>query len=113
MGAKDEARGREVADPLEELTLALGHVNGRPGPFGEVGDAAEVVPVAVRDQDRDAARFHLGQLEADRAGVRARIDDHRLGRSGTADEVAVRPDRAEGKLPDVQAHGWLSLATEE
>ena len=74
--------------------------------LGEVGDGEQVVPVAVRDQNRDAARPHLGEPQPDRRGIAARIDDDRLPRAPLgADEVAVRPDRAQHVLFDVGRHG--------
>ena len=99
-----DARRRVVVHVLEKHTLVLGHVHRRAGSLGQVGDAAEVVPVAVRDEDRDALGPALGQLEPDLGRVRARIDDDRLGRAGVADEVAVRPDRAELEARDVKGH---------
>ena len=53
----------------------LGHVDRRAGPLGEVGDAAEVVEVPVRDEDRRAGRAHSARARA--AGRRRR----RPGRS--------------------------------
>ena len=103
-GAERDARRRVVVDLLEQLPLVLGHVHRRAGSLGEVGDAAEVVPVAVRDQDRGALGPALRQLEPDLGRVRARVDDDRLGRAGVADEVAVRPDRAELEARDVKGH---------
>ena len=93
--AQADARRHVVVHVLEEDALVLGHVHGRAGSLGEVGDAAEVIPVAVGDEDRDAARAAPGQLEPDLRGVRARVDDDRVGAPRPADEVAVRPDRAE------------------
>jgi RNA polymerase-binding transcription factor DksA len=52
--------------------------------------------MAVRDQDREALRARARELEAKQCGVGARIDDNRFGRcSLCADDVTVRPDRAE------------------
>ena len=96
---------RVVVHLLEEHALVLGHVHGRAGSLGQVGDAAEVIPVAVGDQDRDALALpRLRQLEPDLGRIRARVDDDRLGRAGVADEVAVRPDRAELEARDVKGH---------
>ncbi len=55
---------REVRVLLEQGALALGHPDGRAGALGEVGDAAEVVEVAVRDQDRGAGRAACGPARA-------------------------------------------------
>ena len=58
---------RERGRVLEQRALAAGHVDRRAGALGEVGDAAEVVAVAVRDQDRGAARAERGELEPELA----------------------------------------------
>ena len=67
--AAGHADGRELRVALEPVALALGHVDRRAGALGEVGDAAEVVEVPVRDQDRRAARAAAGRA---RAGARPR-----------------------------------------
>ena len=45
------------------VPFPLGHVDGRSGALGQPGDADEVVPVAVRDEDRGAARAHATRAE--------------------------------------------------
>ena len=72
-------RPHRASGPFERGPLVLGHVDGRAGSLGEVGDAAEVIPVRVRDQDRRAARAQAGELEAQGRGVAARVDDGGLG----------------------------------
>ena len=103
-GRSVDARRDEVVHPLEQHPLVLGHVHGRARPLRQVGDAAEVIPVPVRDEDRGAAGAEARELEPDLGRVAARIDDDRLVRAGPPDEVAVRPDRAELEARDVQAH---------
>jgi hypothetical protein len=63
VAARDDARWHEVREVLKQRALAFGHVDGGVGALGEVGDAAEVVPVAVRDQDRGAASAGARELE--------------------------------------------------
>jgi len=76
---------------LECEPLAGRHVNRSAGALGQVGDADEVVPVSVRDENRGAASAHAGELKPDLGGVAARVDDHRLRRAAVgADGVAVR-----------------------
>ena len=100
----------EAVDVLEQRSLVLGHVHRRAGSLGQIGDAAEVVPVAVRDQDRHALRPRARQLEAKLRRVSAGIDDDRLGRvAARADDVAVRPDRSDLVTIDGKAHGVVSL----
>ena len=88
--------GEEVLRAFEDLRLDGRHVHRGAGALGEVGDAAEVVVVRVRDQDRRAARAAPCELESQLGRVAARIDDDGLGALVTGpDDVAVRPDRAE------------------
>ena len=56
--------GREAVRVLEQRALALGHVHRRARAVGEVGDADEVIPVAVRHEDRDAPRSEACEHEA-------------------------------------------------
>ena len=103
--AAGRAGGREVRVLLEQGALALGHPDGRAGALGQVGDAAEVVEVAVRDQDPGAGRAHAGELETQVGRVAARVDHGRLGRAaGDADDVAVGLERAEPVRVDDDAH---------
>ena len=74
--AGDDARRREVGEVLEQRALALGHVDRCAGALGEVGDAAEVVPVPVRDQDRGAASAERARARAE-ARRRRRRDRRR------------------------------------
>ena len=97
--------GANCGVPLEPVALALGHVDRRAGALREVGDAAEVVEVAVRDQDRGARRAAPGELQPQLGGVAARVDDDRLRRAAVgADDVAVRLERPERVAVDDEAH---------
>ena len=81
-------------------------MDGRASRLGEVGDAAEVVPVAVRNQDRNANGAESGQLALELDRVAAGIDDDRFRRRRRLpDDVAIRPDRAELVAIDREAHG--------
>ena len=44
--------GKLVAGTLEQLPLGRRHVHGRAGRLGELGDPADVIHVAVGDEDR-------------------------------------------------------------
>ena len=46
----------EVVRALETLPLGRWRVHGRAGRLGELGHARDVVEIAVRDEDRGAAR---------------------------------------------------------
>jgi hypothetical protein len=59
--------------------------------------------VAVRDEDGGAACTDVLELEKDPRRLPAGIDDDRFRRAGPPDDVAVRPDRFDGKLNDVEA----------
>ena len=90
---------------LEQGALPLGHVHRRPGSLGEVGDAEQVVEVAVRDEDPRAARPEPSERQPQLGRVAARIDDRCLRRAGVAaDDVAVRPHRTERELVDAKPH---------
>ena len=95
----------ELGVALEPVALSLRHVHGSAGSLGQVGDAADVVEVAVRDQDRAAGRAEPRELEAQLGGVAAGIDDDRLGRvAARAHDVAVRLQRAERVCVDDDGH---------
>ena len=55
---------RSEGGALEELALPGGHVHGRARALGEVGDTEQVVPVAMRHEDRGAARAHPCEEQA-------------------------------------------------
>ena len=104
----DRHSGRRVRAlrALEQGALALGHVHGRPGSLGEVGDAEQVVEVAVGDEDPRAARPEPGERQSQLGRLAARVDDRRLRGAGVAsDDVAVRPHRTERELLDAKRHG--------
>ena len=63
---------RELRVALEPLALAFGHPDLGAGSLGEVGDAADVVEVAVRDEDPGARGAEPRELEAKVGGVPAR-----------------------------------------
>ena len=90
---------------LEHVHLDLGRVDLHAGALGELGEAEDVVPVRVRDQDPAACRSHARQLQADRGRVAARIDDGRLRRAALQPhDVAVRADRAQLVAVDDESH---------
>ena len=98
--------GEEVVRPAKDVELALGEPDGSAGALREIGECAEVIEVAVREQDRRTRRSRTGEREPDLGGVRARIDDDGLGRAPVgADEVAVRPDLPERELVNRERQG--------
>ena len=106
VGLQRELRGREVVDPLERDPLFGGHMDWRARRAGQFGDTAEVVPVAVRDQDRDARGTGSPELALELGRIAARVDHDRFAccRRGP-DDVAIRPDRAKLVAIDGEAHG--------
>src|SRR5204863_3442891 len=95
----------EAVDVLQQRALVLGHMDRRAGALRQVGDAAEMIPVPVRDQDRRTARPESGELEAQARCLGAGIDDDRLGRAALgANDVTVRPGASEWICIDDEAH---------
>ena len=96
---------RELRVALEPLALALRHPDLRSCSLGEVCDAADVVEVAVCDEDPGAGGAEPRELEAKVGSVPARIDHGALGRAALApDDVAVRLERTELVSVDRQRH---------
>ena len=101
----DAQLGVVVVRPLDDVPLELRGVDRRSCSLCEVGHAAEVVPVRVGDEDRDARRSLPRQLEPQLGSVAAGIDDDRLACGAVrAHDVAVRPDRAELVAVDGERH---------
>ena len=72
------------------------------------GEADEMVPMPVCDQDGNTACTELRHPHAKLRRVTARIDDDGLGRGSLGpNDVAVRPDRSERKLVDAERHRFL------
>ena len=70
-----------------------------------VRDPAEMVVVAVRDEDRDTAGAAPRHLELQTGGVGAGVHDHGLARrAARADDVAVRPELAQLVAVDDRRH---------
>ena len=67
--------GRELGVALEAIAFSFGHVDGSAGRLGEVGDAANVVEMPVRDQDGGAGRAEPAELNAELRRLAARVDD--------------------------------------
>ena len=70
--------GVNAAGLLDQDPLACRRVDGRAGLLGQVGEADDVVEVAVRDEDRCAASTEDAERLLDRGGIAARVDDDRL-----------------------------------
>ena len=107
--ARQDSR-EEVVRAAEDIELAFRQPDRSPRALGEVGERPEVVVVAVRDQDRRAGRARPREVEPDLGCVGSRVDDDRCRRCSVgANEVAIRPDRAERELFDCERHGRMSL----
>src|SRR5207248_3714630 len=95
----------ELLRLLEHVLLVGGHVDGSLRSLGEICNAAQMVPVGVRDENRRATCAHLRKFQPELRRARARVDDHRLrGGPGTAHDVAVRSDGAELVTIDDERH---------
>ena len=104
--ADGDPRRRERGRLLDQDPLARRGVDGCAGLLGQVGEADDVVEVAVGDEDRGATRrleqrappgsspaSPLGSTTTASVALRRR-----------ADEIGVRPDRPELELVDLEAH---------
>ena len=95
----------ELGVALEAVALTFGHVDRRTGALGEIGDAAEMVEVPVRDQDRGAARAEPRELETQLGRLAAWIDDDCGRRAAVrAHDVTVRLQRSQRKAIDDDVH---------
>src|SRR4029077_11846206 len=96
---------RQLGEALEPLPLSLRHPDLRTRSLGEVGDAAEMVEVAVRDEDPRAGGAEPRELEAGARRIPAGIDDRALRCASLApDDVAVRLERTELVSVDRKRH---------
>ena len=86
-----------VVDVLEDEDLALGAVDRRAGAAGHLGDRADVVEVAVGDQDRLDRRAELVERGRQRVRLVTRIDQQRLRRALLAGDPGVLLDRPDGQ----------------
>ena len=97
--------GKELAGLLEHRPLELWHVDRCPRPLGEVRDAHQVIPVAVRDQDAGAARAHACRLQPELCCPVTGVDHGRLrGSTVHADGVAVLLRGSEHVTIDDEGH---------
>ena len=102
---------RENAHPAARLTVPQGvdFTTRRPdadtGAFGKSRDAADVIDIGVRDEDRGRPRTHACELEPQRRRIVARVDDRRVRCAPLgADDVAVRLERSHHEAVDDQRH---------
>ena len=99
-----DAGRRERVRGLEERALAGRAVDRCTGAFGELGQAQDVVEVAMCDQDCGAARAVGCEREPNVRRGAARVDDESFGSAPFGpNEVAVRLEWTERQLVD---HGW-------
>src|SRR5207237_114225 len=104
-------RRRELVVALEHRAVGRRHPDVHAGAVREIGDAADVVVVAVRDEDAGAPRSHPRELEAKRGGVGAGVDHDRFRRTALGtDDVAVRLDRTQLVAIDDERHRRTSLS---
>ena len=86
---------------LEQEPLARRGVHECAGCLGEIGEADDVVEMAVGDENCRAGGADGVERAQDRRRIAARIDDDGLvGRGRGPHEVRVGPDRAELELID-------------
>ena len=97
--------------PLEHDRLVRGHVDGRAGASARSATPPRWSQCAVRDRGSRRTRAPVrASSSRELRRVAARIDHDGLRRAALgADDVAVRPDRAELVAVDGEAHGALSL----
>src|SRR4026208_1444339 len=74
VGPEPQLWRREVVDPFERDPLVGGHVDGRTCCFGQAGAPTEVVPVPVRDQDRNARCAEALELALELRRLATRVD---------------------------------------
>ena len=104
-----KARRHPAHDVGQHRALDLRAVDGSAGRLGDGRDGADVVEVAVGDEDR--LELHVERVDrAQQAlGLVAGIDDHRARGAGglciraRAHDVAVLLHRADGEGADVEA----------
>src|SRR5690242_15288515 len=100
----DPDRG-EFRVALELLSLTLRHPDLGAGSLGEIRNSAQVVEVAVRDEDPRTRGAEAGELETKICCVAAGIDHDALGSAAiAADDIAVRLERTELVSVDCQRH---------
>src|SRR3954454_122184 len=98
-----------VVDVLEDLDLARRAVDGRARVLRHRGDGADVVEVAVRDQDRLDPDVALGDLALQALGLLAGIDQDRA--AVLRDEPGVLLHRPDGEADDLHQpfSRWRSM----
>ena len=94
--------GDEGHDVGEDRDLDLRAVDRRAGRLRHRGDGADVVEVAVGEEDRLDAHPHLLDRGEDALGLLARVDDQRPVGALAAKQEAVLGDRADGEHLDVE-----------
>ena len=88
-------------DVGEQRQLDLGAVDRRPGRLGHRGDGADVVEVAVGQQDRLELDPELVDRRKQARRLLAGIDDQALVGAVAAEDVAVLGDLADGQPADL------------
>ena len=123
-----EASAEEVEEALEagaELETVDVELEGGDVGRDEEGEALDVVPVRVGEEEVDRARVEVGgadELEAELADAGARVDDHRVGGAleadlqagGVAAEFRVLRARhrdAAARAPEHYLHGASPVMT--
>ena len=93
----------------ELVDVGRAHVDGQLEAPRQGVDGAEVVEVAVRDEDRLRARADLVEGVGQRVGLVAGVDDERLAVGG--DDEAVGAERPEGQHEDIEMVGHSAILT--
>ena len=106
LGLVRRDRGAAARYPvLKRVDLARGRPDLRPGAACQVGNARDVVDVAVRDEDRGCPGTDPRKLEPQRRGIAAGVDHDSLGGAAIgSDDVAVRLVRAHHEAVDRERH---------
>ena len=93
--------GHEGHDVGEHRHLELGAVDGGAGRLGDRGHGADVIEVAVGEQDRLELDSQLLDRRQQPRRLLAGIDDQALVGALAAEDVAVLGDRADGEAADL------------
>ena len=102
--------GDEGHDVGEDRRLDLRAVDGGAGRLGDRRDGADVVEVAVGEEDRLDRHAHLLDRGQDPLGLLAGVDDQRPVGAVAAQQEAVLGDRADREHLDIEAHFLCPVA---
>jgi hypothetical protein len=93
-----------VVEVREDIPVAGAGVDWGLSRPGGLADRADVIEVAVGDQDRRAAEVPPPQLIEDPPGLVAGVDHEAVGRALRVDDPAVRPVGSERERMGLQGN---------